>query len=178
MGTTQLLLERNRIPQIEPSEMGKNLQSASAQKTLLFAVYVESTEEQLAESIKQLRAGGLLDNLRLRPPVEMSRVELSDGNTLLTKHRSGAKQKTVSGLRSKPDSSLNDENRAFQMLVNLFAESLRKESQQKREKAKQAAPKTAAAQPANLKDDQSDPAQIRVILVFQRPKPVEAPKPE
>jgi hypothetical protein len=94
VGTTQLLLEGNQILRISELNTVRTtrdtLKSDQAlkpaiqtQKTTggLFAVYIESSESQLAETMEQLRREGFLDDLKLRPPVELSQVKLADSGT-------------------------------------------------------------------------------------------------
>ncbi len=111
IGITQLLLEGNQVPQIaelttERMTRGtlnteKALKPADqTQKTTdgLFAVYIESSETQQAETMEQLRQEGILADLKLRPPVELSQVKLSDSDSVAEANRQGQqKQEQVAG---------------------------------------------------------------------------------
>jgi hypothetical protein len=106
VGTTQLLLEGNQIPRIVETITGGDAQNnlntekavksgVQSQKTTvgLFAVYIESSESQLAETMEQLRREGILTALKLLPPVELSQVKLADSDMVVaTNNRSRQKQ--------------------------------------------------------------------------------------
>ncbi|MCH7687509.1 MAG: hypothetical protein IH899_12640 [Planctomycetes bacterium] len=111
VGITQLLLERNQIPQIsEPTTTRITQGTLNTEQTLkpavqtqkttggLFAVYIESSESQLAETMEQLRQEGILADLKLRPPVELSQVKLADSDSVAEANvRSQQKQEQAAG---------------------------------------------------------------------------------